>query len=157
ARHQGAEAREREPTMYLEGSDEKELKHKVMEDMKAFFRPEFLNRVDEIIIFNPLREKLLEQIAVIQVERMKKYLHEKKIDIALTDGIKEYIARVGYDPVYGARPLKRAIQKEILNPLAMKLLSGTFREGERIEVGYADNQIVFNKIVKDSCQLTVIN
>ncbi|MCL0074665.1 ATP-dependent chaperone ClpB [Thermodesulfovibrionales bacterium] len=151
------EEREREPTMYLEGSDEKELKHKVMEDMKAFFRPEFLNRVDEIIIFNSLREKLLEQIVVIQVERMKKYLHEKKIDIALTDGVKEYIARVGYDPVYGARPLKRAIQKEILNPLAMKLLSGTFREGERIEVGYADNQIVFNKIVKDSCQLTVIS
>jgi len=117
-----------------------------MEDLKTFFRPEFLNRIDETIIFNPLSEELLKQIVEIQVNRMKKYLHEKRLDIVLTDGAKEFIAKAGYDPVYGARPLKRAIQKEILNPLALKLLDGTFREGDVVEVDFADDKMVFSKL-----------
>jgi ATP-dependent Clp protease ATP-binding subunit ClpB len=140
------EDRTKRPAAYWGGDNEKELKNKVMQDMKAFFRPEFLNRVDEIIIFNSLSEELLKQIVEIQIDRMKKYLHEKKIDVILTDTAKEYIAKVGYDPVYGARPLKRAIQKEILNPLALRLLDGTFREGDVVEVDYMDSQIAFSRL-----------
>lgn len=76
---------------------------------------------------------------------MKKYLHEKKVDIVLTDEAKAHVAKAGYDPVYGARPLKRAIQNEILNPLAMKLLEGAFSEGDVVEVDYVKNKMVFNK------------
>jgi ATP-dependent Clp protease ATP-binding subunit ClpB len=142
------EARAKRHSVHWNGDNEKELKDKVMEDLKAFFRPEFINRVDEIIIFNPLSEELLKHIVKIQVDRMKKYLHEKRIDIMLTDSAMEYIARIGYDPVYGARPLKRAIQREILNQLALKLLDGTFKEGDTAEVDYSDNKIVFNKLAE---------
>jgi len=141
------EARLRRPKAYwAENSNERELKDRIMADLKAFFKPEFLNRVDEIIIFNPLNEDLLKMIVEIQVKRMKKYLQEKKIDIVLTENAKEYIAKIGYDPIYGARPLKRAIQREILNPLALKLLDGTFHEGDTIEVDYFDNQLIFSKL-----------
>ncbi|MCC6346301.1 MAG: ATP-dependent chaperone ClpB [Nitrospirales bacterium] len=139
------EERAKRPVAYWVDADNG-LRERVMEDLKKFFRPEFLNRIDETIIFNPLSEALLKQIVDIQVSRMKKYLQDKKLDILLTDAAKEHIARVGYDPVYGARPLKRAIQKEILNPLALKLLNGTFSEGDTVEVDYEGNAITFNKI-----------
>ncbi|MBT9139226.1 MAG: Chaperone protein ClpB [Syntrophomonadaceae bacterium] len=140
------EERAKRTAVHWSGDNERELKEMVMEDLKTFFRPEFLNRVDEITIFNPLSEELLKQIVEIQVARMKKYLHERKLDIVLTENAKEFIARAGYDPVYGARPLKRAIQKEILNPLALNLLDGTFREGDIVEVDYTNNRIVFSKM-----------
>ncbi|MDX9715308.1 MAG: ATP-dependent chaperone ClpB [Dissulfurispiraceae bacterium] len=127
------------------GSSNKELRDKVMDDVRAFFRPEFINRIDEVIIFNPLSEELLRQVVDIQVGRMKKYLEDKKIDISLTEAAKKQIASAGYDPVYGARPLKRTIQREILNPLAVKLLSGEFREGDSIKVDYNDSELVFEK------------
>lgn len=127
--------------------NELELKQKVLEELRAFFSPEFLNRIDEIIIFNPLSVGLLKQIVLIQVNRMKKYLRDKKLDISLTDKAVEYIAMVGYDPVYGARPLKRAIQREIINPLAMKLLSRSFSDGATVEVDYSDRGITFSEIV----------
>ncbi|GER93322.1 ATP-dependent chaperone ClpB [hot springs metagenome] len=138
------EERMKRPSHWSE--NERELKEKVMEDLKTFFRPEFLNRIDETIIFNPLSEDLLKQIVEIQVNRMKKYLQEKKLDIVLTENAKDFIAKAGYDPVYGARPLKRAIQKEILNPLALKLLDGTFSEGDVVEVDFVDGKIVFSKL-----------
>jgi ATP-dependent Clp protease ATP-binding subunit ClpB len=138
------EERLRKPAAYWIKSNE-ELKEKIMEDLKAFFRPEFLNRVDEIIIFNPLTQELLKQIVDIQVNRMKKYIMEKNIDIRLTDKAKEYFAEIGFDPVYGARPLKRALQREILNPLAMKILDRTFKEGDTVEVDFADDKIIFRK------------
>ena len=136
----------RKPGAYWVENQNAALRNRVMEDLKAFFRPEFLNRVDEIIVFSPLSEELLKKIVDIQVSRMKKYLQDKKIDIVLTDSAKEFIAKIGYDPVYGARPLKRAIQKEILNPLAMKLIDGTFRGGDTVEVDYEADQLVFNKV-----------
>ncbi|HWR88883.1 MAG TPA: AAA family ATPase, partial [Dissulfurispiraceae bacterium] len=132
--------------VHWSGEDGGDLKEKVMEDLKGFFRPEFLNRVDEIIIFNPLSEELLRAVVRIQVERMKRYLRDKKIDFTLTDAATAYIARIGYDPVYGARPLKRAIQKEILNPLALRLLDGSIREGDAIEIDYAGDRMIFNKV-----------
>ena len=126
------------------GEDSKDIKAKIMSDLKGFFRPEFLNRVDEIIVFNPLTCEMLKDIVAIQVGRMKKYLQDKKMDIVLTDAAKAHIAEVGYDPVFGARPLKRAIQKEILNPLAMKLLDGTIREGDIVAVDYRAGEIAFD-------------
>ncbi len=134
------------PAAYWVEDQNTGLRNKVMEDLKSFFRPEFLNRVDEIIVFNPLSEELLKRIVEIQVSRMKKYLQDKKIDIVLTDAAKEFIARVGHDPVYGARPLKRAIQREILNPLAMKLLDGTFKEGDTVEVDFEADHLVFSRV-----------
>jgi ATP-dependent Clp protease ATP-binding subunit ClpB len=139
------EARAKSTDAYWGNDNHKELRDKVMDDLRASFKPEFLNRIDEIIIFNALNTVLLKQIVDIQVERMKKYLHEKKIDIVLTDEAKAHVAKAGYDPVYGARPLKRAIQNEILNPLAMKLLERAFSEGDVVEVDYVDNKMVFNK------------
>ncbi len=141
------EKREAAPAEHWSENDDQELKAKIMEDLKAFFRPEFLNRVDEIIIFNPLTKDLLKDIVEIQINRMKKYLKDKKIDIVLTDAAKEYLAEVGYDPVYGARPLKRVIQKEVLNPLAKYLLEGKYEEGDVVEVDYRDGKIVFEKTV----------
>jgi len=137
--------RERRPTAYWGKSNDEELKESVMNDLRAFFKPEFLNRVDEIIIFNPLSKDLLKQIVDIQVNRMKGYLREKRIDLVLTDAAKERLGEIGYDPVYGARPLKRAIQREILNPLAVKLLDRSFKEGDMVEVDFEDSQPIFRK------------
>lgn len=138
------EERAKRPAAYWVSSNA-ELKEKIMEDLRSFFRPEFLNRVDEIIIFNPLTKELLKQIVEIQLNRMKRYIREKKIEIRLTDNAKEYFADIGYDPVYGARPLKRALQREILNPLALKILDGTFKEGDGVLVDYEDGKITFTK------------
>ncbi len=128
--------------------DSAELKAKIMQDLKEFFRPEFLNRVDEIIVFNPLTKELLKQIVEIQVNRMKKYIKEKNIDIKLTDRAKGYFAEIGFDPIYGARPLKRALQREILNPLAIRILDKTFREGDTVEVDYeGGDKLTFARLV----------
>ena len=125
--------------------DNTELKDKITQDLKAFFRPEFLNRVDDIIIFNPLTKELLKKIVEIQVNRMKKFIKEKNIDVKLTERAKEFFAEIGFDPVYGARPLKRALQKEILNPLALRMLDKTFREGDVVLVDYEDKTVSFRK------------
>jgi ATP-dependent Clp protease ATP-binding subunit ClpB len=137
--------RAKKPAAYWVSSNE-ELKEKIMEDLKEFFRPEFLNRVDEIIVFNPLTKELLKRIVGIQAERMKKYIKEKNVDIMLTDAAKEYFADIGFDPIYGARPLKRALQREILNILAMKILDKTFREGDTVEVDYKSDKLTFKKL-----------
>ncbi|MEW6109226.1 MAG: ATP-dependent chaperone ClpB [Nitrospirota bacterium] len=139
--------KEKRPSAYWVDTNNLEFKEKVMEDLKGFFRPEFLNRVDEIIIFNPLTKGLLKMIVEIQLERMKKYIKEKSIDIRLTDSAKEYFAEVGFDPIYGARPLKRILQKMILNELARKILDGTFNEGDTVEVDYIGGKIVFSRVV----------
>ena len=148
------EERLRKPAAYWVTGNE-ELKEKIMEDLKTFFKPEFLNRVDEIIVFNALTQDLLKQIVTIQVERMKKYIKEKNIDIQLTDKAKEYFAEIGFDPVYGARPLKRALQREILNPLSMKLLDRTFKDGDMVEVDFEDNKIIFKREVVEEGVLEV--
>ncbi len=140
--------RAKQPMAYWGKGNDEDLKDKIMDDLKAFFKPEFLNRVDEIIIFNPLSRNLLKRIVDIQVERMKKYLREKGIDLVLTDAAKEHFAEIGYDPIYGARPLKRILQKEILNPLAVKLLDGTFKEGDTVEVDFAGNTLSFRALIE---------
>ncbi|MBF0557850.1 MAG: ATP-dependent chaperone ClpB [Nitrospirae bacterium] len=139
------EDRAQRPAAYWCEEDGKDLREKIMIDLKAFFRPEFLNRIDDIVVFCPLDEQLLKSIVEIQVNRMKKYLQDKKIDIVLTDAAKKHIAQMGYDPVFGARPLKRAIQNEILNPLALKILDKTFEGGDVIEADYADGRLEFRR------------
>lgn len=138
------EERAKRPSAYWV-MDNAELKDKIMDDLKTFFRPEFLNRVDETIVFNPLTKELLMQIVEIQTNRMKKYLQEKHIDLRLTESAKAYFAEIGFDPIYGARPLKRALQREILNPLAMKILDRTFGEGDTVVVDYEDEKLTFTR------------
>ncbi|HSB34344.1 MAG TPA: ATP-dependent chaperone ClpB, partial [Nitrospirota bacterium] len=124
-------------------SDEEELRRRVTEAMRQHFRPEFLNRVDDIIIFHPLDAEVLKQIVTIQVGLVQKRLAERKIEIGLTEGAKELLAEEGFDLVYGARPLKRVIQRDILNPLASKLLAGEVKEGSRVVVDRDDRRLVF--------------
>ena len=118
-----------------------------MELVRQNFRPEFLNRIDEIILFHGLTLEHLKQIIEIQLEHLKARLAERKITLELTDAAKEHIAREGYDPVYGARPLKRAIQRDIQNPLAFKILQGDFKDGDSVEVEYSSEEggLVFRK------------
>lgn len=139
--------REKRPAAYWVKNTQEDFKEKVMGDLKAFFKPEFLNRVDEIIIFNPLTRDLLVKIVDIQLQRMKKYIKEKNIDLVLTGRAKEYFAEIGFDPVYGARPLKRMLQKMILNELARSILDGTFQEGDTVEVDVEGEKITFSKLV----------
>ncbi len=128
--------------------NEGSFKEKVMTDLKTFFKPEFLNRVDEVIIFNPLSKAVLKQIVDIQIRRMKRYIQDRKIDLVLTDRAKEYFSEVGFDPVYGARPLKRVLQREVLNELAKRILEGSFQEGDTVEVDFQDSRIVFTKVIQ---------
>ncbi|HBH61835.1 MAG TPA: type VI secretion system ATPase TssH, partial [Nitrospiraceae bacterium] len=130
--------------MLTEWTEEEQIRKCVMDDLKKFFKPEFLNRVDEIIIFHALSKELLIRIVDIQIDRMKKYLKDKNVDLVLTDRTKAFLAEIGYDSLYGARPLKRAIQKEILNPLATRLLDGTFKSGDVIEVDTTDGNVIFS-------------
>ncbi|MCS7180704.1 MAG: hypothetical protein NZ891_05070, partial [bacterium] len=124
---------------------EKLIKEKIMEVLKSKFRPEFLNRIDEIIIFNRLKKEDILKIVEIQTSLLQKRLEEKKIKIELTEKAKNYLAEKGYDENFGARPLKRLIQKEIENPLAVKVLSGEFKEGDSIVIDIENGSLKFNK------------
>ncbi len=115
----------------------------VTEALRQHFRPEFLNRVDEIIIFDRLSEDDLKKIVEIQLRRLTKRLEQQKITLELTDAAKALLGREGYDPVYGARPLKRAIQKEILDPLSLDILEGKFHEGQTIRVDAKNDALSF--------------
>jgi ATP-dependent Clp protease ATP-binding subunit ClpB len=117
----------------LAGNDE-EMKQRVMEALRSHFRPEFLNRVDETLIFNSLGMDEIKAIVDLQVEHLRKRMADKHLSIELSDRAKVHIAEQGYDPAYGARPLRRTIEKEIQNPLALKLLEGEFGEGDTVKV-----------------------
>jgi ATP-dependent Clp protease ATP-binding subunit ClpB len=110
------------------------MQARVMEVVRGTFKPEFLNRIDEIIIFHALGRAQIEKIIELQLELLNKRLEDKKLSIVLDDAAKGLLFEQGFDPVYGARPLKRAIQRMIQNPLAMKILEGEFAEGDRISV-----------------------
>jgi ATP-dependent Clp protease ATP-binding subunit ClpB len=117
----------------------------VMEALRAHFRPEFLNRIDEIIFFHPLGLGHMKLIVDIQIGGLLKRLEERKIHVVLTDGAKELIVREGYDPAYGARPLKRTIQRRVLDPLAMRVLNGEFVEGDTVVIDAAGDELKFEK------------
>jgi ATP-dependent Clp protease ATP-binding subunit ClpB len=130
----------------VSGDDSKyeEMRKRVMHSLRKHFRPEFLNRVDDTIIFHPLNRSELAQIVAIQVKRLEKLLAEQKITFNLMPAAQKYIADVGYDPVYGARPLKRAIQRELENPIANLLLEQKFVAGDTIYISLGDGQLRFS-------------
>jgi ATP-dependent Clp protease ATP-binding subunit ClpB len=130
----------------LGGRDDAAMRARVMEALRQHFRPEFLNRVDEVIIFNSLTREQLVRIVDIQLQRLQKLLEARHISLEVTRAAKEYLAEIGYDPVYGARPLKRAIQRELQDPLAMRLLRGEFGEEDTIRVDARDGHLVFERV-----------
>ncbi len=128
------------------GLNEEEMEKKMLDELKAHFRPEFLNRIDDIVVFHGLSEEQLKHIVEIQLKRLQKLLSDRKIVLELSDKAKAFIAKHGYDPVYGARPLKRAIQKYIQDPLSLKILQGDFKDGDHIVADAGDvGSMVFNK------------
>jgi len=127
----------------LAGKDNKEMETRVMEALRSTFRPEFLNRVDEIVIFNSLGTEEIKRIVDIQIAYLSRRLEGNKITLALTDRAREFLAKTGFDPVYGARPLKRTIQQRIQNPLAVKILDGSVKDGDRVTVDVEKGEVVF--------------
>ena len=119
------------------------IKEKVMEALRLHFRPEFLNRVDDIVVFRTLTEEHLEAIVEIQVNRLRKRLQDRRIVLDMATAVKKHLARVGYDPVYGARPLKRSIQRELENPIAREILKGTIQDNSHVTAEMKGDEIVF--------------
>jgi ATP-dependent Clp protease ATP-binding subunit ClpB len=117
----------------------------VLAAMRAHFKPEFLNRIDEIVVFHRLDERHIEQIVGLQLERFEERLAERNLQLSLTDEARAHLARVGYDPDFGARPLKRVLQREIADPIALKLLEGEFHDGDTIVVDASPDGLVFTK------------
>jgi ATP-dependent Clp protease ATP-binding subunit ClpB len=115
------------------------------EQLREHFRPEFLNRVDEIVVFQLLSREQIAEIVELQLQRLRERLAERRIALELTDEAKQLIADTGWDPAYGARPLKRAIQRLVENPLALRLLEGDFADGDTIRVDAGDGELVFEK------------
>ncbi len=114
------------------------MKKAVMEIVSKHFRPEFINRIDEMVVFHPLDKEQITRIAALQMEQVRKRLQEKELQLQLDEPILDFLADAGYDPVYGARPLKRAIQQYLENPLAQDILSGKFLPGDTIVVSMRD-------------------
>ncbi|MGE0256775.1 MAG: ATP-dependent chaperone ClpB [Alphaproteobacteria bacterium] len=127
-----------------EGADSDSVRGRVMDVVRAHFRPEFLNRLDEILLFHRLTREHMAHIVDIQVERLAKLLADRKVGLELEPSARAWLADHGYDPVYGARPLKRVIQRALQNPLAMMLLEGRIRDGETVHVGAVGDQLAIN-------------
>jgi ATP-dependent Clp protease ATP-binding subunit ClpB len=123
--------------------DRDKQKAAVLEDVGLAFRPEFVNRIDEIVVFDPLGRDEIRQIVDIQLRGLQRRLEERNLTVTLSDGARDYLANKGYEPAFGARPLKRLIQREIQDPLAMKLLSGEIHDGEHVEIDAGDGGLVF--------------
>ena len=117
-----------------------------MEGVEATFKPEFINRLDEVVQFNQLTRDQIGTIVEMQTRRLAERLREKSIEIELTENAKTLIGNLGYDPTYGARPLKRVIQKQLVDKLALRLLEGEFVDGDTVLVDAADGELVFSKI-----------
>lgn len=131
--------------MNRSSASQDEIRTRVTEELKSYFRPEFLNRLDDIIVFHPLGQEHIGKIIEIQLRQLYSRLAERKLTLILSDKARYQLTQEGYDPVYGARPLKRVIQQRLQNPLAMKLLQGEFEEGQHIEVNATpDGQFTFN-------------
>jgi ATP-dependent Clp protease ATP-binding subunit ClpB len=134
------------------GDDSKyeKMRNRVTDALRSHFRPEFLNRIDDLIIFHTLKRTELAEIIRIQLKRVENLLAEQKISLEITPEACEYLVEVGYDPVYGARPIKRAIQREVENPIATKLLENTFVLGDTIIIDHSDHKLTFSKKKKVS-------
>jgi ATP-dependent Clp protease ATP-binding subunit ClpB len=136
-------------TLYLEMDEfnKEAIREQILQALRAHFRPEFLNRIDEIVMFNPLDILQIKRIVELQLQQVQKRLDERKIKLELTEEAKIELATRGFDPQYGARPLRRTIEREVLNPLAQKLLAREFSEGDTIRVDYRDGQFLFERVL----------
>jgi ATP-dependent Clp protease ATP-binding subunit ClpB len=131
-------------TEMMTGDESPAMRAQVMGVVRQHFRPEFLNRLDEIILFHRLTRANMDRIVDIQIERLQKLLADRKIEIALDSKAREWLAQAGYDPVYGARPLKRVIQRRLQDPLAQMLLQGELGDGAKVKVSAAKNGLTLN-------------
>jgi ATP-dependent Clp protease ATP-binding subunit ClpB len=122
------------------------MREAVMQSLNTRFLPEFLNRIDEILIFHPLKRPEIRKIVEIQVGRLKRQLQEKGIELEVTPAAVDTIAAEGYDPTYGARPLKRLIQQRIQNPLSVEILKREFAEGSRVKIDCVEGEFTFERI-----------
>jgi ATP-dependent Clp protease ATP-binding subunit ClpB len=129
----------------MEDSDPALVKLAVMAEVKTHFRPEFVNRIDELVVFHALDEKNIGSIARIQLQVLEKRLAKLDIGLKVSDGALQKIAEAGFDPVYGARPLKRAIQQELENPLSKLILEGKFGPKDVVSVGVKGSELAFEK------------
>ncbi len=129
-----------------EDGSEDEMREAVMQTLQARFLPEFLNRVDEIMIFHPLGENEIRKIVDFQIARFEKQLEERDIALEVSEAARDEIARLGYDPTYGARPLKRVIQQQIQNPLALEILKEQFTEGSKVQVDFLGGEFAFERV-----------
>jgi ATP-dependent Clp protease ATP-binding subunit ClpB len=129
-----------------EGGSEREVRDAVKEALQARFLPEFLNRIDETIVFHPLDRKHIRRIVDIQLKRLVRQAEQAGIALECSDAALEEIARLGYDPVYGARPLKRVIQQQLQNELARELLAGKFPEGSGVRIDFVQDGFTFAKV-----------
>jgi len=127
-----------------EGADVEDVRGPVMSEVRARFRPEFLNRIDEIILFKRLERAQMGAIVDIQLKRLEKLLAARNISMELDPRAKAELAKRGYDPAWGARPLKRVIQKDVQDPLARQILEGAIKDGDRVTVTYDGNDFLFN-------------
>jgi len=127
-----------------EGTDADILESRVMDAVRAAFRPEFLNRLDEMLVFHRLRRDQMEDIVRIQLKRVQKLLDDRNITLDVNDEALQWLAAAGYDPAYGARPLKRVIQRELQNPLAEALLSGMIHDGDTVNVRVEEGELAVN-------------
>jgi ATP-dependent Clp protease ATP-binding subunit ClpB len=128
-----------------EGEDTSAVRDLVMGTVRGHFRPEFLNRVDEIILFHRLQKSEMGRIVEIQFARLTKLLEDRKIVLELDSAARDWLAEKGWDPAYGARPLKRVIQNEILDPLSLQILDGKFKQGDAITADVQGEHLVFEK------------
>jgi ATP-dependent Clp protease ATP-binding subunit ClpB len=128
--------------------DKQALRAMIMEELDRHFRPEFLNRLDDVILFQSLTREDLERIVDIQLRRLERLLAERRITLELTSGTRQFLAERGYDPVFGARPLKRTIQRELQDPLALQIIEGKVREGDHVIVDLTleGDQLVFSTV-----------
>jgi ATP-dependent Clp protease ATP-binding subunit ClpA len=124
---------------------ENEMREKVQASLREQFKPEFLNRIDDLIIFHPLNKKVLLQITNLQLALVQKRLDEKNIKLKVSNEVKAYLTQKGFDPIYGARPLKRIIQNEILDELALEIIEKKIVEGDNVKVQLENEKIVFSK------------
>jgi len=132
----------------MSGDDYQVIKLAVMAEVKSYFRPEFINRIDEVVVFHALDEKNIASIARIQLNYLEKRVAQMEMKLEVSDAALMELAREGFDPLYGARPLKRAIQQQIENPLAKEILSGRFGPKDIIHVDVEDGRIVFEQVME---------
>jgi ATP-dependent Clp protease ATP-binding subunit ClpB len=127
------------------GQAQQVTRDQITDILKNFFRPEFLNRVDEIVVFKPLTRENLSEIVGIQLGHVSQLLADRGLKLEISPSARQWLAEVGYDPEFGARPLKRAIQREIQDPLALKILSGEFLDGDTIKIDLVGGGLNFTK------------